>query len=660
MNSDASPAFSYVLELLLSPLEEPFRRYLEICEDVHMCDVNRNTMLHWAATVGNFAAAYALLQHGVDVDARNVYGATPLHLAAAFAPNMGVMGPLLMKHGASLTAKVSCRNAAGVESLLTSRGLNAVWRWLCELNALLKQNDATSPLLFQFSGSLSLPSAATIKATTSLLCAPEELQKLMQDRVNGKARSRATADMLDVPIPRAPAKRLTPHVCGTQVLMQKRLLRPAPSQIAGEELTSCSINTPLVSLRSEREEREADVALYISREETERIRVEKEEMEARLDIYVSLRTPLWSSYACDERVEVDIGSKMPASAARLGSAGVEGNAEGADAYAGLVGCIVTVLGEKYDEKGGRQLFVQYNEPGGVDDARLSEAWCPFSSVAGDPVVVAYVDRYNRTHGLTNSISEVSAVIPLILIGEGPSGSPLDTMEREQLEEQLRMLPRRDLSSPESAYSVTVSTKQLATASTSGLKSLDVSSTARDGKTPSVPSFPNPPTTASAYFFSSADACWDEKDGASSHFAQADMQDVSPVQGMRQSTALAAPTKLRCSSEGMEAVQDTGTSVLASHAPAIGHSRANQNDAAVYLLQHSSVNMNRGTSSASPMVLTHPQASSLRESPRGILEKDERYYLSEMQKTQYNGFLRDSALQRLQKRQGHFFSSVSGG
>ncbi|CBZ36855.1 hypothetical protein, conserved [Leishmania donovani] len=660
MNSDESSAFSYVLELLLSPLEEPFRRYLDICEDVHMRDASRNTMLHWAATVGNVAAAYALLQHGVEVDARNVYGATPLHLAAAFAPNMGVMGPLLMQHGASLTASLSSRNATGVESLLASRGLKAVWTWMFELSALLQQNDDSSPLLFRFAGSSTLPSAASIRTITPLLCAPEELQQLGQGRRSSMQRRCAAAGMRAVPIPRAPARRLTPRGGGGHLLLQKRPAQLALSHAAAVEASSSATAASAAFLRSATAEKEAAVALFASREAAGRIQLEKEQVEARLEIYVELCAPLWSSYTCDAGDEVDVDSKMPASSSWWGTAGAVGSPEGDDTYAGLVGLVVAVLGEKFDVKGGRQLFVQYNEPAGVDGAHVAEVWCPFSSVARDPVVVAYIDRYSRTYGLTNSVSVKADATPSILNGDGGSGSPLDTMEREQLEEQLRMLPRRDLSSPESAVSLNASTKQLIPVAASELKSPDEFYSVRDESTPPVSRSPNPATLTGELASPHPRPWWDEKDGDTWHVAQAQMQEISPVQGVWPATAPAVSPELMPPQTGAEAAQETAASAVTDHAVVGERSQPGRDDACAHLCQHSSLGMNRAVSGASSTVHTQPQVSSLRDSASGILEKDERYHLSETQKTKYNRFLRDSALQRLHKRQGRLFAGASGG
>ncbi|CBZ29506.1 conserved hypothetical protein [Leishmania mexicana MHOM/GT/2001/U1103] len=659
MNSDGSSGFSYVLELLLSLLEEPFRRYLDICEDVHMRDASRNTMLHWAATVGNVAAAYALLQHGVEVDARNVYGATPLHLAAAFAPNMGVMGPLLMQHGASLTATLSSRNAAGVESLLVSRGLKAVWTWMFELNGFLQQNNYNSPLLFRFAGSSSLPSPASIRAITPLLCAPEELQQLSQGRGNNMQHPYAAVGMRAVPIPRAPARRWTPHGSGGQLLTQKRPARRASLHAAAVEAAPSATTASPASLRSATEEREAAVALCVSREEAGRIQLEKEQVEARLGIFMELCAPLWSSFTCDEGDQVDVDLKMPASSSWWGTAGAVCSPEGDDSYADLVGLVIAVLGEKFDVKDGRQLFVQYNEPADMEGANVSEVWCPFNSVARDPVVIAYTDRYSRTYELTNSVGVKAAATPSILNGEGGSGSPLDTMEREQLEEQLRMLPRRDLSSPESALSLNISTKQSIPMAASALRSPDAFDSVGDDQTQPVSRSPNLATMADRLASPHPLPWLDAKDGDSWQFAQAHVQEISPVQEVWPATAPAVSPELTPSQTGAEAAQDATASAVANHAPADERSQPNRGDACVHLHQHSSCDVNSVISGASWTVHTQLPVRSLRERASGILEKDERYRLSETQKVRYNKFLRESALQRLQKRQGRLLAGASG-
>ncbi|CAJ1045638.1 putative Ankyrin repeat (3 copies)/Ankyrin repeat (many copies) [Leishmania shawi] len=665
MISDEPSALSHALQLLLSPLEDPFRRFLDVCDDVHMRDANRNTLLHWAATVGNVAAAYALLEHGVEVDARNVYGATPLHLAAAFGPNVGVMGPLLMRYGASLTTKLTSRSATGVESLLASRDLTAGWAWMCELNTLLVQKNDSNVSLFRSGSSSNFPSAASIRAMPPLLCAPEELWQLSQGQRSSMQRACATGSVATIPIPRAPDKRRPVHDGAAGLLKPKQSAKPPLSYCASMAAVSSATAACPTSLQSATKGRETVVAFFMSREETGRIQLEKEQVEALLEIYMLLCPPLLPLPAViEEEAVLAVDKKALALSPLVRPAGLEWRPDGEDSSSGLIGFIVAVLGEKCDTKGGRQLLVQYNERAqraGSDDTRVAEAWCPLDSVAHDPVVVAYIDHYSRTYVLTNSVKVEVAATPSILKGEGDTGGPLDTMERDQLEEQLRMLPRRNLSSRESVSSLFVSPKSSnSTTLSTRCRSDNACYLERNGRAADALSSSDTAIGADVLAASHAQVKGEEENGYTTWvFAQTDLHVGSPANPRWSTTAPSAPPPPTLRQNCARAAQDVAASALTSHARASGRSKPDRADAFVPVRHRFSLDTDGPVSGVSSTVDTHVSASSNHKSASEFLEKDGRQYLSESQKAMYNRFLRDSALQRLQTRQTRLSSRASG-
>ncbi|MBI2300172.1 MAG: ankyrin repeat domain-containing protein [Armatimonadetes bacterium] len=81
----------------------------------HGFDINHNegrTPLHAFAAHEDVRGVIWLLEHGADVDARDVEGNTPLHVAAARNAGTKVL-QVLVEHG----AQVEARNAAGETAL---------------------------------------------------------------------------------------------------------------------------------------------------------------------------------------------------------------------------------------------------------------------------------------------------------------------------------------------------------------------------------------------------------------------------------------------------------------------------------------------------------------------------------------------------------------
>ncbi|KAG5470518.1 hypothetical protein LSCM1_01762 [Leishmania martiniquensis] len=674
MNSDGPSEFQCALQLLLSPLEDPFRRFLDVCDDVHMRDANRNTMLHWAAAIGNVAAAFALLEHGVEVDALNVYGATPLHAAAAFAPNVGVMGPLLMRYGASLT-KLTFRSASGVESLLASRGLTAVWAWMLQLNAFIEGRCGGAASLFRPGGSSTLPSAASIKTMPPLLCAPEELRKLSEGPSGRMRRTGARVSTHTARIPRAPARRTPAHTGATLLFKKQPQPRQPSPHVAAVSAAPSATAAYQTNHHNATQEREAEVALCISREEAERMRLEKAQAEARVELCVLLCHPPWSLRNDDTERRGGASPNIPDLSSASDVSHVKKGSAGDDAAAGMTGLILAVVGEKYDAESGRQLFVQYNACTGSDDTRIAEAWCPLSSVVHDPVVTAYIDRYSRTYASTNSTGVEAAVALSILSNDCGAGIPLDTMEREQMEEELRRLPRRNLSSRDSLSSLTVPAKPSSPITPSAQVSGHGCSPEKGDQRRGVLNPHNYVTAADDLARHAAaeqtplsrelasthgQVCSEEEDGLSSRFRTSDLQKCRQASQSWAGTALSRFLQPTLGEEAGRAARDPVANTFEGYALVTGFEQPTSADTCAYVRRPSSFDQKEDISAASSAAYTHPPTSSLNVSLSGIRSNDGRYYLSPTQKAKYNRFLRDSALQRLRKHQERLSSRASGG
>jgi ankyrin repeat protein len=71
--------------------------------DMHVIVARRNTLLHEAADRGNIEICRALLERGLEVDAKNENDNTPLHFAALHGHTD--ICRLLIEHGADITAR---------------------------------------------------------------------------------------------------------------------------------------------------------------------------------------------------------------------------------------------------------------------------------------------------------------------------------------------------------------------------------------------------------------------------------------------------------------------------------------------------------------------------------------------------------------------------
>ncbi|KPI90847.1 hypothetical protein ABL78_0080 [Leptomonas seymouri] len=423
---DLDDPLQHSIELLQSLLEEPFRRHLDVCDDVHACDASGNSLLHWAAAFGNFSAAHALLKRGVEVDARNDRGATPLLVAAALCPNMGSIGYLLVSHGASLNERVGLDRSLTVKSLLEARQLGSVWEWLtaCKNNLLPKGEDN----LVRFQGCRELP--VVDDRLAAILCCPTRLNQMRLH--TGGLLSRTPAVLLPHPPPRQ--------------LQQPQQLPAGTLKASASPTLSTALPhdfiTPLTKALH------AHFELLESREMADRLQIEKEQLESFLCLYAE--TVALSIASCGDEYDQDeekSGEMEPVqgflheaqTSEDSTAAGYTTSNDGEKSAA--VGHIQAVLGERIDASGRRHLLVLYSEPYCFDGR--TEAWHCAEALTSDPVVRAYLEHnYSVT-----TLPDTSDAKPSSLTARD-IGSPLETWEREQLEAQLRLLPRRILYSRE--------------------------------------------------------------------------------------------------------------------------------------------------------------------------------------------------------------------
>jgi hypothetical protein len=428
MNSEGS--LRHAIQLLLSPLEEPFKRYLDVCDDVHARDASGNTLLHWAAALGNFSAAFALLQRGLAVDATNAHGATPLLLAAALSPNVMSVGYLLISHGA-LLAPPGGGDGGGndderitVHEVLKARQLDRVWEWFLECEACVGQHNNKS--LASFDGRRQLPAAGGSAVT--LLCSPAELQQL---RTRGGQETSCAA--VTVSVPRAPPRGQTAVQLEESVPFPTAAVEePVRPSARSAERRSDSLALALAW--------QTQSQLMIAQETAHRVQIEKDELESFFYLYAETAAGTAGDYSDVDRDDIteDVESSRWSSLAPRALKEERRESSDASVTAATVGCIQVVLGERIDAEGRHHLLVRYDDSQATDG--VTEAWHFADTVAADPVVRAYLERtYSAAVSADMSDAKMSSLMTMRNLG-----SPLDTWEREQLEAQLRLLPRRVL------------------------------------------------------------------------------------------------------------------------------------------------------------------------------------------------------------------------
>eukprot|EP00796_Vickermania_ingenoplastis_P013305 gene13305-9142_t len=134
------------IQLLQSRNNSQFLRWLDVNETLYVVDVCGNTLLHWAAALGDLKVVAHLIDEGLDINARNAVGSTPILCAAASCRNPGAVIDCFMRRGAN-TDVVNLRNET-MYSLLEQRNL----QMLSSMFQLLKTGMEDCPKLFTSSG----------------------------------------------------------------------------------------------------------------------------------------------------------------------------------------------------------------------------------------------------------------------------------------------------------------------------------------------------------------------------------------------------------------------------------------------------------------------------------------------------------------------------
>lgn len=98
-------AMEHAIGLLQKQDESYFARWADICDSIQITDYSGNSLLHWAAALGNLNALILLVDLGLELEARNAMDATPLLCAAASCRNPGAVIAYLMRQGADAHAK---------------------------------------------------------------------------------------------------------------------------------------------------------------------------------------------------------------------------------------------------------------------------------------------------------------------------------------------------------------------------------------------------------------------------------------------------------------------------------------------------------------------------------------------------------------------------
>lgn len=382
--------FQHIQDLLKSPCEAEFLRWTDICDDVHVRDADGNTALHWAARIGHGAGVSCLVNLGIDVNATNNAGATPLLVAAERCPNIGAIGCLLMWYGASLSGVDHAGRS--VATLLKERHCNDLYLLLLSLAHLMEASG--SLFLYHPTGTTSPP-------------AP-------------------------IPLPHSvlrPAETAAPQTYATDSSVQTLHSRPIPQPPSLPSLSSPANRNPSVdTVVSQAAMTLLEQQNFLKEEHVHRVTIEKEESEARLQCYCySLPSSLTASSSMQRSTET-VSSRTASPV------------------------ILAVLGERHNSDGARYLLVRMRVmPPLLSSSQhyspsqdvIVEEWLPYDDIAEDPVVAHYV----RHLDLTGTIVGTARVEESFRSPSG-HGSPLETWERDELEEQLQQIPRRMNSMPD--------------------------------------------------------------------------------------------------------------------------------------------------------------------------------------------------------------------
>lgn len=136
----------YGVELLCAQNSFQFIRWVDACGTLLSKDMSGNSLLHWAAALGDMKAISFLVDEGLDVNELNLIGSTPALCAAASCRNPGSVIDFLIRCGARMDVVNEYKET--VYSLLEHRNLDA----LSSLFRLLQTTMEDRPSLFSSNG----------------------------------------------------------------------------------------------------------------------------------------------------------------------------------------------------------------------------------------------------------------------------------------------------------------------------------------------------------------------------------------------------------------------------------------------------------------------------------------------------------------------------
>lgn len=374
------------VRLLQSHHTVQFLRWVDVNDTLRVVDVCGNTLLHWAAALGDLRVVTHLIEEGLDIDTRNGIGSTPLLCAAASCRNPGAIIDCLIRRGAN-TDVVNLRNET-MKSLLDQRNLHP----LSQLFLSLKSAMEGCPKLFTSSGAgkrdgVGFEQRANLGSSEVLA----KLNNTVRFKKDGEEFS-GTETMLST-------SSGSPYLGGLY-----NVYSPTGSVTEGG---ACSMSCPARQRLLDRELR-----LCVVEEERGRYKLLSE-------YWVGLFFMTYEGTA-------PLGTDLPLY-------------EDEEDY--LVDNVARVLGERFAD-GQRWILVQWFDEDGVPMPEGYEEWVTLPQVKHCQAVCAYFLSYEQTAGSSMLTMENSSMqssqTPRVM---------LDPREREELEMELRKIAQRKLESP---------------------------------------------------------------------------------------------------------------------------------------------------------------------------------------------------------------------
>lgn len=431
---------AHAVGLLQKADDSSFVRWADTCDDIFMKDSHGNTLLHWAAAFGQLTPLKYLMNSGLDKEARNDVGATPLLCAAASCRNPGSVIAFLLRSGASMDAK----NAAGddVFSLLEKRDLGK----LVDLFQMMRKAMDCCPRLFSSSGF----------DTNGPISFDSEAPTLGTER--GLAQQVSTVRFKSVS--EQTTKKTSSVAAGSPGGDVRAIFGDTGSGRWRWGLTSGATEADLTATHTTPAASASEVLLMqlMDKEAVARNRLRVEYADEIMPIVAELlrfTTWLYNNLASEVYTTDDDEDNAEGEAANRGFGDVEGERGKSDEddeetprFEAPVDPVVAVFGERHDADGQRVLLVQWRKEEGEPDADLQPSadeleWVLLSDIDDSACVRHYVSRFDRTYSDADLQEDNNSSFGLERTSS--QGGALDDEERDELERMLGMIPRRQSS-----------------------------------------------------------------------------------------------------------------------------------------------------------------------------------------------------------------------